>query len=76
MDFQQYDIYINTCLVSLSNEPLSVFNGHNLIVGKVIYVDVYQSYKAGKDKLFLFLRNIPTNTTRLKDTVQNGDAIP
>ena len=57
MDFQQYDIFINTCLVSLSNEPLSVFNGHNLIVGKVIYVNVYQSYKAGKDKLL----NIPTH---------------
>ena len=72
MDFQQYDIFINTCLVSLSNEPLSVFNGHNLIVGKVIYVNVYQPYKVGKDKLL----NIPTNTIRLKDAVENSDVAP
>ncbi|GEM_PF-6074841 len=51
---QQHDIFVNTCLVSLGDGPFSVFNGHNLIVGKIVNINVCQSCEAGKDEYVLY----------------------
>ena len=45
---QQHDIFVNTCLVSLGDEPLPVLNSHNLIVSKIVNINISQPCEAGK----------------------------